>query len=334
MADATYKSSKSAVIQELIRRANGVLGYPKIGKVANGATNVGGGVHVPDDQVITAALTEVSVDTANGNTFLHVTDAFRVTLDAEKAAAAARIAALQAISFDVEIVALAEEAVAFGDLAQPVFNPRQIPNCKYWQRADTGIVQLANSISEWTVYTDTIPALSSQAVALNKPTWVANDFNGRASVSFDGGDFLHFVAGAFAQASTLYIVAKPADQVGSKTILTTGDDGMRFRFEGANIEGFAGQTISVGPIGATTNIFEFVVSGSQSRVGVNNTGPDPVIMGGNTGTGGIRTGADNAGATGLVGVVFEMIYYTRVLTPEERLVVRKGLGYQYGIQVL
>jgi hypothetical protein len=57
-------------------------------------------------------------------------------------------------------------------------------------------------------------------------------------------------------------------------------------------------------------------------------------MGGNTGGGGIRTGADNAGANGLTGVVFEMIYYTRVLTAAERLVVRKGLGYQYGIQVL
>lgn len=332
MANATYKTNQSAVVQELLMRANAILGYPKTGIAANGATHVGGGIHADDSQVVTDALTDISVDSTNGDTFLLVTDTFRTTIDTVKAAAQARINGGTAISFDAEIVALSEQAEAYGDSAQKVFNPRQIPNCEVWARADTGVTSSGGAVSAWNAYTASNGAVPLvQATGARKPTLLSADTNGRSVLSFDGGDWLDIAGAQIPQPSTVYIVVKAADQLGDKTVLVTGDDAVRLRFSLDRWETYAGQTISVGPVNGMC-VFETVFNNTHSLVGVNGGGPNEVVLGANSGSSGVRIGAANDGAAGLTGRVCEFILYNRVLSSLERTTIRTALSAQYGIK--
>lgn len=333
MADATIKSTASAVIQELVLRANQLLGYPKVGRVANGATSVPEGVQMPEELIISELPTALTVDPATGETFLLVTDAFRPTVVAVQEAAQDRIDGAAAVSFDAEIVALTEAAVAYGDVPQTVFNPRSMANCAAWFRADTGVTSAADLVSAWNAYLATsAPIQWTQAVGANQPELVPAALNGRPAIQCDTDKWLQHAGAAFEQPMTLYIVGGQDNQVGNKTLVNTLDNGIRAGYNGGTLETTAGTLVPIVGVGTGTRVFEWVIDGANSRVGIDNSGPNLVNLGANDGTG-IRFGANAAGGNGLVGPIFEVIYFSRVLTAQERRTVRSGLGAQYGMKV-
>lgn len=333
MADATIITNQSAVVQEMVRRCNSLLGFPKVGLAANGATALPGQIQMPETSIVSTSATEVTAVPANGNTYLHVTDTFRNTINTVVAAANARITNGTAISFDQELVALTESAYAVADVPQTIFNPLQISGAGAWLRADTGVTSAASAVSQWMAYTTSQGAPFGQATASAKPTLTAAASAGRSAITFGVDDFMTNGQAEIRQPGTIYIVAKPANVVGTKVLLISADGNFRVQYVNANVEVYAGSTISVGPTTAVVSLIEIVLEGNNSLVGINGSGPNFVSLGANNGLGGLRVGSDNAGANFFTGDMFEMIYFARTLNAEERKTVRYALGDQYALKV-
>lgn len=121
MSDYAKIKGELGALTEIVNRANVELGYPKVGKQANGARNVGNGPHVRDDQVISSSAATI-VDDGSG---LHivVTDDVEQTLKSIRSAAATRVSDGKSQPGDALIAQTVEEAKALRADQEKVVKP-------------------------------------------------------------------------------------------------------------------------------------------------------------------------------------------------------------------
>lgn len=186
------------------------------------------------------------------------------------------------------------------------------------------------------------------AAAGDRPTWVANQQNGRGVVNFNGTDEMDMPSGLFtlpSAANTIFVVSRRTSESGATETIYNLSDGVTAeafgiypaaasQFSFRNREG-AGTNITLTGVTTTNfNIFESYFNGSTSHSGTVNNGT-PVTQAATTATG-INSGdvgANNAANLLLTGDVAELIFYNRELTATERSTIKTYLSVKWGITI-
>lgn len=228
------------------------------------------------------------------------------------------------------------------------FAPTDLSNLKEWLKADAGTWQDNGLTTAATADGDPVGGWVDQSGAgknalqgttAAKPTLKlgANGINGKAALSFDGGDDLTTAAftAALSQPNTIYVVAKQAS-VGAYHIFYDGEGaGSRNQFYADNVNKYSlygGNTIaeSVGSANTNAHLLVAQFNGASSSFWRDNS----LLLSGDVGAfalSGLYIGMNFTQNLFLTGLFAEILVYNAAHTPTQRGQVQTYLATKYGI---
>lgn len=218
------------------------------------------------------------------------------------------------------------------------FLPTQLPDLAVWVRADSGITaDGANAVEFWDFKNGLFRGVTrlGQGVLGNRPTLIENDpaYNNKATLSFDGGDYLdtpNFTA-VLTQPTTIFAVGEfgivPNEMMidstaGNRNVVYSGAGPQNRLFAGANLLG--------GVTDTNPHIYQGIFNGVTSEILVD--GISEVI--GDAGAENmpsVRIGTDVGLANFLNGKVAELIIVNTLLTAAEQAATCNFLKAYYAI---
>lgn len=222
------------------------------------------------------------------------------------------------------------------------FLPTRVSDCRLWLRADLGVTQVANAVSAWADQSEAGDSNRNavQATGAAKPTYVAADanFNGKPTVSFDGGDNLRtgaFTGGPYAQPITIYVAFRSS--ASAVYVFDDLDNTSRIVFgTGVSTSGFifAGTQVNVAQSINTTHVAGLVYNGASSAGYIDDS--QTAVASGDAGSNALKAltiGARFTLDTNLIGQIAEIIVYSGAHNAETRQWAMKYMGNRYAVAV-
>lgn len=235
-----------------------------------------------------------------------------------------------------------------GHLPRKLRIPKRISGLAAWYDASAEVLAYKDSSDLTSIWYDRSGnGNHATAAGAARPTWVANQKNGRGIMRFGGAQQLTLPSGLYtlpSAANTRFVVAKRASSSGTvETILNLSDGTTAEAFEiyssvagtyqSRNREG-AGTNVTLTGTLTNYNIFESYFNGSNSQSGsINNGSVDTRTATTATGINSGAIGANNSSTLYLTGDVAEIILYTRELTATERSTIKTYLSVKWGITI-
>lgn len=213
------------------------------------------------------------------------------------------------------------------------WTPAQLADLEAWYRADD-VVTSGSSITTWTDKAGNHNL--TQGTGTAQPTLTTRA--GQSVASFDGGDYVQGTFGhTHVQPNTIYAVFEMT-AIGTTTIVFDGDDATN-RHQGYAVASgpqwrmFAGTAIGAGtPATATIYGASYHFNGAASKAWFNDFRAAQEVISGNAGADaldGFTIGANNVGAGGLVGYIWEVIVCTTAHDAATRKLVGDYLTARY-----
>lgn len=231
--------------------------------------------------------------------------------------------------------------------SQMNFNPGQLSGCmawydfsdsKYLTLSSTAITQALDRSGNGN---DTVV----QATSTARPTWAANQQNGKASATFDGGDNLELPAAILTLPTannTVFSVAKRNTEAGTTNYIyslieagVTVNNALNFGSVSGSVNYFNSAGVAIAKTGVTNTNYQIIagrISGTTQGISVNGSaettnasGTYPVTA--NT----AYIGSNGAAQSFLTGAESELIMYNRSLTNAEKAQVERYLSRKWGI---
>lgn len=235
-----------------------------------------------------------------------------------------------------------------------VTNPNQLPNISLWYNATDGspaqfTTQLTDGavVTQWVDLTGSGHDANKAGGSSVKPSWQANEQNGKGVVQFTASetDSLDINPIAWAQnlnGASIYVVAK-ADILGAalSTIVTSNQNDFNISWNGSywqtRFAGGIGQATNISPDTQNYHVFGIVFSGTQAgnanRLKFRYDGVEQPLNFGATTVGATTNasasymylGRDSAGTFYFNGCIGTMMIFTRALNIAECLQVEQYL---------
>lgn len=205
-------------------------------------------------------------------------------------------------------------------------------------RASLGVTESGGAVSAWNDQSGTGDSNknATQGTGSAQPTYVSSDaeFNNRATISGDGGDFLETGtwAASLAQACTVFVVCKRDSGAVAYAV-----DGLAETFGIASVSGYSAMLgpsmIYNTPDWSTPSVVVGEFNGASGKL--YNSALTAIQTGdvGSGGATGLTLFADNTQLSNLVGTIAEIIVYDHILSTGNRTAVMNFLGTYYGITI-
>ncbi|MES2619993.1 MAG: PKD domain-containing protein [Bacteroidota bacterium] len=241
----------------------------------------------------------------------------------------------------------------FSDCSAQSITPNQLSGLLVWLKPDSVVKDVNNRVSSWVNVVG--GANFNQATANRQPLWVANVWNGKPAILFDGSDVLN-AGNAYnigTSSRTIFIVAQsdsPTCTFYAKSTTNAASNRIGLINSGTGLTQIyydnAGHNLSTGTFPTGVNIWSTVINKTAQNLKLykNSSQVLPTVTGIQGGAynfnsafrfllGAYNGPSDVGQSTYLYGYIAEVIIYNRALSDNERNQVNQYLSSKYAQQI-